>query len=186
MTHLPRRILGLLAAVITMTVLFVAPQSAQASPFGQGVFGADVPFGSATSIAIALGGDVNLSLAPVGAQFSGTGSHTVTVTSTDVVGYLLYARPTTSTNLANGSATIAASNNSSAAALAEGTWGYNTTGSTTNFLGMPSGGVELKNATGPFKSGDPTTVTYGALVGATQAAGNYTMAVTYTVVAKNP
>lgn len=182
----PRFILRSLAAAAVLAVLFITPKPVHASPFGQGVFGADVPFGSATSISIALGGDVALNLTPSGAQFSGTGSHTVTVTSTDVVGYLLYARPTNGTNLANGSATITASNNSSAAALAEGTWGYNTNSSTTNFLGMSGGIVELKNASGPYKNGDPTTVTYGALVGATQAAGNYTMAVTYTVVAKNP
>jgi hypothetical protein len=182
----PRIILRGITVAALLAVLFVTPQSAHASPFGQGVFGADVPFGSATSISIALGGDVALNLAPSGAQFSGTGSHTVTVTSTDVVGYLLYLRPTNGTSLSNGSATITASSNGSAAALTEGTWGYNTTGSTTNFLGLSNGIAEIKNANGPYKSGDPTTVTYGALTGATQAAGNYTMAVTYTVVAKNP
>lgn len=182
----PRIILRGITVAALLAVLFVTPQPAYASPFGQGVFGADVPFGSATSISIALGGDVALNLAPSGAQFSGTGSHTVTVTSTDVVGYLLYLRPTNGTSLSNGSATITASSNSSATALTEGTWGYNTTGSTTNFLGLSNGIAEIKNANGPYKSGDPTTVTYGALTGATQAAGNYTMAVTYTVVAKNP
>lgn len=182
----PRFILRSLAVAALVTVLFVTPKPAHASPFGQGVFSADVPFGSATSISIALGGDVSLNLAPSGAQFSGTGSHTVTVTSTDVVGYLLYLRPTAGTNLTNGSATINASSNGSAAALTEGTWGYNTTGSTTNFLGLSNGIAEIKNANGPYKSGDATNITYGALTSATQAAGNYTMAVTYTVVAKNP
>jgi hypothetical protein len=182
----PRIILRGITVATLLAVLLVVPQPAHASPFGQGVFSADVPFGSATSISIALGGDVALNLTPSGGQFSGTGSHTVTVTSTDVVGYLLYLRPTTGTNLTNGSATISASSNGSAAALTEGTWGYNTTGSTTNFLGLSNGIAEIKNANGPYKSGDPTTVTYGALTGATQAAGNYTMAVTYTVVAKNP
>lgn len=156
-----------------------------ASPFGQGVFGADVPFGSATSISINLGGDVALSLTPDGGNFKGTNAHTVTVTSTDVVGYYLYAHTTGSTDMVNGGATIPASGNSSMNPLSVGSWGYNTTGSTTNFLGMNATSVLLKDADGPFKNGDPTNVTYGALTSGTQAAGNYSVAITYTAVAKN-
>jgi hypothetical protein len=171
--------------VLSLLLLVGAWQSsASASPFGQGVFGADVPFGSGTSLSISLGGDVSLGLTPNGANFSGTAAHVVTVTSTDVVGYILYAHTTSATNLTNGSATIAASSNGSAAALAVGTWGYNTDGSLTNFLGMKSTDSVIKEANGPYKSGDATTITYGALVGATQAAGNYSTAVTYTAVAK--
>lgn len=173
------------AGLIVLAGAVILARPAWASPFGHGVFGADVPFGSATSLSISLGGNVNISLASSGANFSGTGSHTVTVTSTDVVGYMLYAHTTGSSSMVNGSATIPASSNSSAAALSVGTWGYNTAGSTTNFLGMNSTGVLLKDASGPFKSGDPTTVTYGALTSGTQEAGNYSVAVTYTAVAKN-
>jgi hypothetical protein len=86
--------------------------------------------------------------------------------------------------MTNGAATITASANSIAGPLAVGTWGYNTAGSTTNFLGMGSTSSVLKDATGPFKNGDITTVTYGALAGPTQEAGNYSVAVTYTAVAK--
>lgn len=156
-----------------------------ASPFGQGVFGADVPFGSMTSLAINLGGDVALPLTPNGANFSGTSSHVVTVTSTDVVGYYLYTHTTGSPTMTNGAATIPASSNSSPAPLTVGTWGYNTTGSTTNFLGMGATSVLLTDANGPYKSGNPTTITYGALVSGTQAAGSYAVNVTYTAVAKN-
>ncbi len=168
-------------------VLCSWPQPVNASPFGQGVFGANVPFGSATSLAIALGGDVSISLNPSGANFTGTGSHMVTITSTDVVGYYLYAHTTGSNgmSISGGSATIPASANATAAPLTVGTWGYNTTGSSTNFLGMLSTSSLLKDASGPFTSGDPTTVTYGVLVPGTQEAGNYSVAVTYTVVAKN-
>jgi hypothetical protein len=158
---------------------------ANASPFGQGVFGADVPFGSATSISINLSGNVPITLAPSGGNFTGTGSHVVTVTSTDVVGYYLYAHTTSGTSMTNGAASIPASSNNSAAPLSVGSWGYNTTGSTTNFLGMPASSVVIKDATGPYKSGDPTTVTYGALTSGTQEAGTYNVAVTYTAVAKN-
>lgn len=173
-----------LGFVLLFALIFPA-LPAHASPFGQGVFGADVPFGSATSISINLGGDVPLTLAPNGGNFSGTGSHVVTVTSTDVVGYYLYAHTTGTTDMVNGSATIPASNNITETALSVGSWGYNTSGSTTNFLGMNATNVLLKNASGPFKNGDPTTVTYGALASNTQAAGNYSVAVTYTAVAKN-
>ena len=169
-------------------IIFAAfiPSAAFASGFGEGVFGANVPFGSATSISIALGGDVSISLSPSGATFVGNGSHTLTVTSTDVVGYMLYARPTSGTDMVNNSATIPASGNSSAGPLATGTWGYNTTGSTSDFLGLPATGALLKDAIGPFKNGDNTTVTYGAVTSNTQPAGSYAIAITYTVVAKNP
>lgn len=165
-------------------IILASTAPVHASPFGQGVFGADVPFGSATSISINVGSDVPLSLTPSGANFSGTGSHVVTVTSTDVVGYYLYAHTNGSTNLTNGTATIPASGNSSPAALSIGSWGYNTDGSA-NFLGMLSISSLLKNAAGPFKNGDATTITYGALVNGTQEAGHYTVNVVYTAVAKN-
>lgn len=162
------------------------PSPANASPFGWGVFGANVPFGSSTSLSIALGGNVAINLTPDGlSNLSGTGSHTVTITSTDVVGYQLFVHATSSTDMASGGATIPASSNSTPAVLALNSWGYNTTGSATNFLGMPATSTLLKDANGPFTSGDPTTITYGAYVGSTQPAGTYNVAVTYTAVAKN-
>lgn len=166
-----------------IAVLLTLP--AAASPFGWGKFGEDVPFGASTSLSVDLGSNVSLSLSPNGANFSGNGSHVVTVTTTDVVGYALYVHATSSTNMTNGSATIAASGNSSPAPLAVNTWGFNTTGSTTDFIGMLTSNTRIKDTTGPYKNGDPTTVTYGALVDAVQPAGTYSAAVTYTVVAKN-
>lgn len=165
--------------------LLLSAPSVYASPFGQGVFGADVPFGSTTSISINLGSDVALSMSPSGGNFSGTGSHAVTVTSTDVVGYYLYAHTTASSDMVSGSTTIPASGNSSAMPLSVGSWGFNTTGSPTNFLGMGTASTLIKDAPGPYKNGDSTSITYGALVSNTQAAGNYSVAVTYTAVAKN-
>lgn len=172
-------------ATCLVVVCALLPSSVWASPFGQGKFGANVPFGSATSLSINLGSNVALALAPSGGNYAGTGSHTVTITSTDVVGYMLYAHTTSGTNMTNGSATISASSNSSAGPLSVGSWGYNTTGSLTNFLGMTATNALLKDADGPYTSGDPTTVTYGALVSNTQEAGSYSVAVTYTAVAKN-
>ena len=177
-----RLLQGILLLVI-LPLLIAIPVGA--SPFGQGKFGADVPFGSDTSISIDLGGDVQLALTPNSGNFSGSQAHTVTVTSTDVVGYYLYTHATGSTSMVSGSASIPASNNSSAGPLAVGSWGYNLSGSTTNFLGMGNTSTLLVDADGPYKNGNPTTVTYGAFVGPTQEAGTYSVAITYTAVAKN-
>ena len=157
-------------------------QSAMASPFGVGVFGEDVPFGSATSIAISLGSAPNMTLMSSGQNFSGNASQTVTVASTDVIGYDLYIKGTSSTSMVNGSYSIAASGNSSPAALSVNSWGYNTTGSTTNFKGMTLSDASINSRTGPFTDGDVTTVTYGALIDITKGDGTYTVGVTYTAV----
>jgi len=161
--------------------LSIAP-SVSASPFGEGVFGADVPFGSLTSLTINLGGNVSLNLSPSGSDFVGSGSHTITITSTDVVGYSLYIYGDGTTDMSNGTDTIPASSNSSAGSLATNTWGYNTDGSS-NFLGLTTHPVLLKTAIGPYKNGDDTTVTYGVKTDITKSAGSYTSTVTYTVVA---
>jgi hypothetical protein len=165
-------------------VLFASVQPAAASPFGQGVFGADVPFGSMTSLSVSVGSDVNLTLTPSGNTFVGSGNHTITVTTTDVVGYRLYIYSPGSTNMTNGSETIAASGNTTPGALASNTWGYNTDGST-NYVGVTTSPVVLKDANGPYKSGDNTTVTYGVLTSATKGAGQYDVSVIYTAVAKS-
>jgi len=175
------RILAVLCGVFA--VLSFVP-TASASPFGQGVFGADVPFGSATSLTIALGGSVALDLLPNGSNFSGSDSHTVTVTSTDVVGYNLYIYSPGGTTMTAGSDTIAASGNSTPGALTTDTWGYNIDASS-NFLGMTTTPALLKQALGPYKLGDITTVTYGVLAGGSKSAGSYTVSVTYTAVALN-
>ncbi len=169
--------------VFLLASLFFHP-SAMASPFGQGLFGADVPFGSLTSIDMSFSGDVDFTLTPGGGNFSGQGSHTVTVTSTDVVGYKLYAWASSGTNMSNGTETIPASGNSSANPLSINTWGYNTTGNTTNYLGMLSTPSLIKDADGPYKNGDDTSVYYGANVDITTPASDYSVPITYTVAAE--
>ena len=173
---------------LTVTALmfaccFLLQQQANASPFGKGVFSADVPFGSETSLAIALGGNVSVSLAPSGPNFTGNGSHTLTVTTTDVVGYRLYAYSPAGTDMTNGSETIPASGNSTPAPLAVNTWGYNTDASS-DYVGMLTTPRLIKDASGPYKSGDNTTVTYAAITDITKGAGTYTVGVVYTAVAK--
>lgn len=172
-------------ALLVVGLLCLSVSQAQASPFGQGVFGADVPFGSATSIAVNLGGDVSLDLVPTGPNtLAASSSHTLTVTSTDVVGYRLYSRALSNSNLVNGAYSIPASANSSPAALTDNTWGYNTDGSG-NFVGISTQNALIKDADGPHKNGDDTIVTYGVVANTTKEAGNYTTSVIYTVVAKN-
>lgn len=185
MGRLYNKLFRVLLVVAGLCALWQFAPSAGASPFGQGVFGADVPFGSLTSLTIALGGDATMDVTPSGGSFVGGGSHTLTVTSTDVVGYSLYVYAAGSTSMTSGSSTIPASGNSSAAPLADNTWGYNITGSTTDFLGITNTPVLVKTATGPYKSGDDTTVTYGLLVNGTKSEGTYSVAVTYTAVALN-
>jgi hypothetical protein len=158
--------------------------TAAASPFGQGVFGANVPFGSVTSLTIALGGNVTLGLTPSGSNFTGSGSHVITVTSTDVVGYNLYIYAPNGTAMTAGAASIPASANVTAASLAVNSWGYNTNAST-NYLGVATTPVLLKSAAGPYKTGDTTTVTYGVLTNITKPADSYAVSVTYTAVAMN-
>ncbi len=170
--------------LLTLCGLLSFAPAAQASPFGQGAFGANVPFGSLTSLTISLGGNPSISLAPSGATFVGNGTHTITVTSTDTAGYNLYIYAASGTSMTNGSSTIAASSNGTQAPLSVNSWGYNTDGSS-NYLGITTRPKLLKSASGPYKAGDTTTVTYGALTDSTAPAGSYSVSVTYTAVAMN-
>jgi hypothetical protein len=177
----------LIVSALVLVGCILGNQPVSASPFGQGKFGADVPFGAGTSLSIALGGNVTMALTSNGSNFIGNGSNTITVTSTDVIGYRLYAFSPTSTTmtLTGGGDSIPASSNGSPAALATDTWGYNTDGSS-NFLGMLSTPSLIKDATGPYKNGDSTTVTFGAKTSLTKSSGAYTVGVVYTAAGKNP
>jgi hypothetical protein len=177
------KIIHLILTAITLCVMMLAQQPVAASPFGMGVFGADVPFGSETNMSIALGSNVNFTLSGF-PTISGSGSHTITVTSTDVVGYKLYIYAPAGTALTSGASTIPASGNTSAGPLSNNTWGYNTDGSS-NYVGMTTTPVAFKTAIGPFKNGDSTIVTYGVLTDFQKRPSNYTINVTYTAVAMN-
>jgi hypothetical protein len=174
----------LLVAVFCCSLIALS-QTAFAAPFGQGKFGANVPFGSATSLTISLGNNVTLGLTPNGQLFSATGAHTINVTSNDPVGYRLYIFTPNTNSLVSGANSIPASSNGTAAPLATNSWGYNTTGSSTDFIGLKTTPVLLKSADGPYKNGDATTVTYGAVADITKGAGSYIASVTYTAVAVN-
>lgn len=159
-------------------------QTVAASPFGEGEFGSNSPFGGNTSISISLGSNVNLSLTPSGPNFTASGSSNVTVTSSDVNGYSLYIYSAGSSNLAKGASVIPASSNVTEAALAPNTWGYNLDGST-NYIGMTTTPVAIVNATGPYIAGNTTTVYFGVLTSIITPEGSYTGNVTYTAVAPN-
>lgn len=174
-----------LSGFIFVSSVYLASASVYAQPFGKGVYGADVPYGDLTSISISMTAAVSMSLSPIGGgKFAGNGSQTVTVTSTDVVGYDLYLNAKTTTSLTKGADTIAASSNLTDAALADNTWGFNTTGSTANFTGIKLTQQSLAGKTGPFKNGDNTTVTFGAKIDSTKISGSYVTDVTYTAVGR--
>ena len=178
-----RRHIGL--SIIALAICCVSQHYASASTFGAGVFGADVPFGSLTSISIDLSNNVDITMTPSGGTLGGTGAHAVTVTSTDVVGYDLYMNATNGTAMSNGTSTIPASNNVTAASLALNSWGYNTTGSATEFKGLTATQELINSGTGPFKNGTMTTINYGALIDMEKSSGVYSVGVTYTAVGRN-
>lgn len=164
---------------ITTWCLLLWPQQALAQPYGMGKYDANVPYGSQTSISISTSGNITIPITPTDSGVLGTANSVVTVTSTDVVGYKLYVRALSNTNMTNGAFTIPASSNGTPAALSTNTWGYNTDASS-NFTGMTLSDVLIKNATGPYSSGDTTTVTYGVKVDNNKPAGNYTTSIIYT------
>ena len=171
--------------MIVLAFCYVSQQSSYASTFGAGVFGANVPFGSLTSISIALSNNVAITMAANGGTLKGDGSHSITVTSTDVVGYDLYINATTATSMGNGASTIPASTNTTLAPLTLNSWGYNTTGSTTDFKGITSTQSLINSGTGPFTGGVVTPVSYGALIDMNKSSGVYAVDVTYTAVGRN-
>lgn len=165
-----------LIAPIFITTIVVA------QPYGKGIYNESVPYGDETSLSIATNGNVTIpNITPTPSGVLGTGTSTVTVTSTDVKGFKLYVRSLTSTNMNNLGSTIPASANGSPATLAVNTWGYNTDASS-NFAGMTLSDVLIKSITTPASSGNVTTFTYGLKVDLLKPAGNYSTSVIYTAV----
>lgn len=170
-------------AVLTLFACLLLQQPALATKFGQGDFG-DSTFGSLSSLSMSFSGNVSMNLALNGGVYEGSGSHDVTVTTNNAPGYRLYvySPSTNDMTIAGGGDTIAASANSSPAALATNTWGFNTTGSSTNFQGMLTTPIQIKITDEPYTSGDATAVTYGAKASTTKSAGDYVASIVYTAV----
>lgn len=171
-----------LMAVIAMTFFSAASLiQVSASPYGAGKYNADVPYGGQTQLTISTSGNVALTVTPSDAGTLATASGTVTVVSTDVVGYKLYVRSLTSTDMTDGGSVIPTSGNGSPASLSVNTWGYNLDASA-NFVGMTLSDVLIRSATQPYTSGDVTTVTYGVKVDNAKKSGSYSNSVIYTAV----
>ncbi|MEO5628096.1 MAG: hypothetical protein ABIQ89_04400 [Candidatus Saccharimonadales bacterium] len=170
-----------LLIVVFLVVCLVFPLRASAQPYGKGKYDANVPYGSATSLTISTTGNVAIQITPTDSGTLGTADNTVTVSSTDVIGYKLYIRSLGSTNMANGPFSIPASANGLPAALANNTWGYNTDASA-DFVGMTLSDVLIKSLTGPATAGDATQVTYGVKVDNSKPAGSYSTSIVYTAV----
>jgi hypothetical protein len=169
------------AILLVIGLLIWLEQHVLASPYGVGVYGANVPYGGQTNLTIATNGNVSIPITPSDSGTTATGSSQVTVTSSDVVGYTLYIRASTSASLVNGGNTIPASANVSPGTLAVNTWGYNTDASS-NYTGITLSDVLIRTGTGPYTSGDVTTVTYGIKLDNSKPAGSYTSTVVYTAV----
>ncbi len=119
-----------LLLLMLVTLFFLGGQSVFAQPYGLGKYGALVPYGGQTSLTISTSGNIAIPITPTTSGTFNSATGTVTVVSTDVVGYKLYIRALTSSNLTNGGFTIPASSNGSPTTLAVNTWGYNLDGST--------------------------------------------------------
>lgn len=171
------------ATIMLFGCIFIQ-QSVGATMFGQGDFG-DSTFGSLTSLSMSFNGNVSMTLALNGSIYEGSASHNVIVTTNNAPGYRLYIHSPINSNMTidgDGGDTIAASANTSPAALANDTWGFNTSGSSTYFQGVLTTPTQIKITDEPYTSGDTTTVTYSARASATKSAGSYTASVVYTAV----
>ena len=175
----------ILACLTISAIVFIVDFTASASPYGRGVYNANVPYGSQTALSISAGSGVNLALNPSVSGTLASATGTVTVYSTDVVGYKLYVRAMGSTNMIQGANTIPTSGNVTGAPLAVNTWGFNTDASS-NYVGIALTDKLLKDANGPFGSGDVTQVTYGLNIDRSKPAGPYASNVMYTAVPETP
>lgn len=172
----------LIIALFTIsTIVFFMQSTVYAQPYGKGIYDSNTPYGGQTTLSISATSAINLSVNPSTTGTLASASGNVTVTSTDVVGYKLYIRALGLTSMTNVGSTIPASANLSLGTLVVNTWGYNTDAST-NFIGITTSDVLLKNAIGPFSTGDSTTVTYGLNIDRAVAAGSYSSNLVYTAV----
>lgn len=171
----------IISLLTVITMISFGSSAVFASPYSAGIYNANVPYGGETQLTISTSGAITIPINPTSSGTLGSASGTVTVVSTDVVGYKLYIRALTSTNMTNGAASLPASANGSPAALATNTWGYNLDASI-NFTGISSSDVLIRSATGSYTSGDVTTVTYGVKIDQSKPAGNYSSTVIYTAV----
>ncbi len=170
-----------LATLLASSFIITAPVICFAQPYGKGIYNADVPYGSQTSLSIATNGNLDIPITPTTSGTLAIGTSVVTVTSTDAKGYKLYIRSLGSTDMNNLGTPLPASANSSPATLDINTWGYNTDASN-NFVGISLNDTLIHSVTTPTSSGDITNITYGIKLDLAKPAGNYVATVIYTAV----
>lgn len=165
---------------LAIFAIIISPSISFAQPYGKGLYDANVPYGNQTSLSISTSGNITIPITPTTDGTLATGSSTVTVSSTDVVGYKLYIRALNTTNMDNLGTPLPTSANGSPAPLSVDTWGYNTDAST-NFVGIGLTDTLIHSVSSPIKN-DATTVTYGMNLDFAKPAGNYSATVIYTAV----
>lgn len=187
LTRAVENFLGFFGFVIVFGFLY--SQLALANPYGFDNYGGNIPYGSETMLTIATNGDVTIPVQSGVLSTTQLNPTTITVTTTDQHGYILYIRSLSSTSMSNAGNNITASANVSPGALADNTWGYTTNaGDLNNFTGITATDASIKSASsGPYyPTGNATDVFFGIKVASDRPAGNYTSNVVFTAVAQSP
>ena len=96
-----KKIVIIFVFCLTFLINFVLPTLCLAQPYGKGVYGSNVPYGDLTSLSIATSGNISIPITPTSTGTQATGDSIITVTSTDVMGYKLYIRALSDTNMNN-------------------------------------------------------------------------------------
>jgi len=171
-----------LAAIIATAFFFsiLSTTASYAQPYGKGKYNAIVPYGNQTSLSIATSGNITIPITPTDSGATGTANSTVTISSTDVMGYKLYIRALNRTDMDN-LGTYLPSRALGTGTLPVNTWGYNIAGSTTDFDGISLSDTLIKSIATPAPN-DITTFTYGLKVDMAKPAGRYTVDILYTAV----
>jgi hypothetical protein len=148
-----------------------------------------------------------VNITPTGSNNQASAQNTATVSTNNPTGYSLsISMAATGPNDAQGNPTCRANSNhlvhtdgtttlvgstnpwvaggAASTPLANGAWGYNLNGSTTNFIGAPQCGTyqALKTTSAANEPGDVTTITYGANVANNQKSGTYSGTIVYMAV----
>jgi hypothetical protein len=177
-------ILFIIVGLSVIIALAISPVS-YAQPYGKGLYGI-TKYGNQTSLTISVNsGNVNIpTITPTQTGTLGTANNTVTVASTDVMGYKLYIRANTDTNMYNLGTPLATAT-FSVPGVTKDVWGYNTD-QTTNFTAMTLSDSQIYSTTAPTAgAGHDTIVTYGLYLDFAKPAGNYattTNGIVYTAV----
>ena len=191
------------SAVVAVVGLALVPtvhvDAVTVNPTVRAIVGATITM---TTTSQSTSNNVDLNLTPGGSPVLTSASDTITVNTNNTAGYLLTLADADTTETLTGSATIAASANTTAApaTLATNTWGFavagapfdasysaesNATSNTSKWAKIPSTGTPFTlKSTAATASNDTTTVWYAAKIDSTKPTGTYTDQVVYTATTK--